>query len=59
MSTGKIAELFDGWSTRSSVGSEFIEVRVRDRVAGVPLVGVGARELSAEVVVFREDRIVP
>jgi len=42
-----------------SVGSEFVEVRVRDRVAGVPLIGVGARELSAEVVMFREDHIIP
>jgi Flp pilus assembly protein TadG len=37
------------------VGPEFVEVRVWTRVAGVPFVGVGSRELVADAHMRRED----
>ncbi len=37
------------------VGSEFVEVTVRVKVGGVPIIGVGSRTLEADVIMRRED----
>lgn len=47
------------FDVRVSLGAEFVEVAVSDRLHGVPLIGVGVRDLTAEVVMRREDRIEP
>ena len=39
----------------TSVGAEFVEVTVTVEVDGVPIIGVGARTLEADVVMRRED----
>ena len=41
----------------ASVGAEFVAVRVWRRVAAVPFIGVGSRELAAEAHMRREDLI--
>lgn len=45
----------DADGVAADLGSEFVEVRVWRRVAGVPFVGVGSRELVAEAHMRRED----
>ncbi len=54
-----VAEVDTSFSVRVALGSQFVEVTVSERIGGVPLIGVGTRELSADVVMRREDRIEP
>ncbi len=57
--TNAVAQVDEGLEVRVSLGAEFVEVSVSDRLSGVPLIGFGARDLAAEVVMRREDRIEP
>jgi len=41
------------------VEAKYVEVRTSRVVEGIPLLGIGGRRLTAEVSMYREDRIVP
>lgn len=45
------------FATATTVGSEFVRVDVAVDVAGVPIIGVGQRTLTADVSMRREDLI--
>ena len=50
-----VARSVNGAAVSTSVGAEFVEVMVSVRVDGVPIIGVGARTLEADVSMRRED----
>lgn len=50
-----VARSIDGAAVTASVGPEFVVVTVAANVEGVPIIGVGARRLEAEVHMRRED----
>ena len=43
------------FTATTSVGAEFVRVEVRTTLAGVPILGVGAHTLRADVSMRRED----
>lgn len=47
----------DGAAVSTTVGADFVVVRVTKTVGGVPFIGVGSRELEATAHMRREDRI--
>ena len=53
--TAAVARVDPDFSTATSVGAEFVRVEVTVDVAGVPIIGVGDRTLSADVSMRRED----
>lgn len=54
-SAGAVSRVDADFSTATSVGAEFVRVEVRVDVAGVPIINLGARTLTADVVMRRED----
>ena len=55
LASAAVTRVVDGATVSTSVESTYVVVEVRMDVPGVPLVGVGARTLSADAVMRRED----
>ena len=50
-----VARVDPDFATSTSVGSEFVRVEVSVDVTAVPIIGIGARTLTADVSMRRED----
>ena len=50
-----LARVDQDFATSTSVGSEFVRVEVSVDVTAVPIIGIGARTLTADVSMRRED----